>query len=134
MEDSRGISFVDDMTWLVEGAELNDVVNKLERCMAASLQWANNNAVRFETSKTEAILFSKRRKHHRNRCDRTIRVGGQSVSFAPAATWWLGILLDSSLSLARTKSDGLQRPARPRQGCAGSSTNTVYHLQQHATF
>ena len=46
VEDSRGISFVDDMTWLVEGAELNDVVKRLERCMAASLQWANNNAVR----------------------------------------------------------------------------------------
>ena len=30
------------------------------------------------------ILFAKKRKHRR--CDRTIRVGGQSVRFAPAAT------------------------------------------------
>ena len=67
VEDSRGIPFVDDITWLVEGTDLNDVVSKLERCGAASLQWADSNAVHFETSKTEATLFSKRRKHHR--CD-----------------------------------------------------------------
>ena len=41
VEDSRGISFVDDVTWLVEGTDLNDVVSKLERCAAASLQWAS---------------------------------------------------------------------------------------------
>ena len=64
VEDGRGISFVDDVTWLVEGTDLNDVVSKLGRCAVASLQWADN-AVRFVTSKTEAILFSKRRKHHR---------------------------------------------------------------------
>ena len=31
VEDSRGISFVDDVIWLVEGTDLNDVVSKLER-------------------------------------------------------------------------------------------------------
>ena len=87
VEVIQSISFVDDITWLVDGTDLNDVVSKLERCAA------DNNAVCFETSKTEAILFSKRRKHRR--CDRTIRVGGQSVRFAPVATRWLGIWLNS---------------------------------------
>ena len=49
VEDSRGISFVDGVTWLVEGTDLNDVVSKLERCAAASLHWASCNAVSFET-------------------------------------------------------------------------------------
>ena len=50
---------------MVEGTDLNDVVSRVERCAATSLQWVDNNAVRFETPKSEAILFSKRRKHHR---------------------------------------------------------------------
>ena len=37
VKDSRGISFMDDITWLVEGTDLNDVVSKLECCVAASL-------------------------------------------------------------------------------------------------
>lgn len=39
IEDSRGISFVDDVTWILEGTDLNDVVDKLERCADASLRW-----------------------------------------------------------------------------------------------
>ena len=64
-QDSRGISFVDDVTWLVEGRDVGEVVQRLERCAAASLEWAEGNAVRFETSKTEAILFSRRKAHKR---------------------------------------------------------------------
>ena len=106
VEDSRGISFVDDVTWIVEGTSIDGVAGKLERCATASLQWADNNAVRFEASKTEAVLFSKRRKHRR--CKSDIRVGAHRVRFSPEATrWqWLGIWLDSTLSLA----EHLRRP------------------------
>ena len=62
---SRGVSFVDDVTWLVEGTDLSDVVSKLERCAAARLQWVDSNAVRFEASKTEAILFFRKRMLHK---------------------------------------------------------------------
>ena len=63
VQDSRGISFVDDMTWLLEGRDVGEVVQKLEGCAAASLEWARGNAVRLEMPKTEAILFSRRRAH-----------------------------------------------------------------------
>lgn len=53
VEDSQGIS-VDDITWVVEGTGPNDAVGRLERCAEASLSWADGNAVRFETPKTEA--------------------------------------------------------------------------------
>lgn len=49
VEDSRGISFVDDVTWLVEGTDIDGVADKLERCARVSLEWAKENAVRFET-------------------------------------------------------------------------------------
>ena len=58
VEDSRGISFVDDLTWIVEGNDISDVSRKTEYCAAASPRWADENAVCLEASKTEAILFS----------------------------------------------------------------------------
>ena len=117
VEDSRGISFGDDVTWLVEGRDVGEVVAKLERCATASLRWADNNAVRFETSKTEATFFSGRKKHHR--CQAPIRVGDQTVRFAPEATRWLGIWLDSELRLVenhhRRTAKARQAEARLRQ-------------------
>ena len=83
VEDCRGISFVDDeATRIVEGYDVEEVAGKLERCAATSLAWAENNAVRFETSKTEAILFSRRRKHRR--CQRGIRVVLQIAVVTPS--------------------------------------------------
>ena len=96
VEGSRRIS-VDDVTWVVEGADVRKVVRRLEQCAAATLEWSSSNAVRFEETKTEAILLSKENSHRR--CDAPIRVGGQTVRFAPEATRWLGIWLNSTLSL-----------------------------------
>ena len=58
---------------MVEGTDVDVVVEKFERCAAASPEMAEDNAVRLEDLKTETILFSKRRKH--KRCRREIRVG-----------------------------------------------------------
>ena len=67
----------------------------------ASLQWAEGNAVRLEAPKTEAILFSRRRRHCRY--ERGIRVGDQTVHFSPEATRWLGVWLGSTLTLAQNR-------------------------------
>ena len=94
---------------------MGEVVQRLERCAAASLAWAEDNAVRFETSKTEAILFSRKKAHHL--CRAPIRVGDQIVRFVPEATRWLGIWLDSELRLFE---NCRRRIARPRQSSAES--------------
>lgn len=57
-----------DVTYVVEGTDLDDVVRKLEQWVAASLRWTDNNAVRFETPNTKAISFSRRRRHRH--CER----------------------------------------------------------------
>ena len=57
--------------------------------------------MRFETTKTEAILFSRKRKHRRTQ--RGFRVGGQLYRFAPEETRWLGIFLDSALTLRENR-------------------------------
>ena len=110
VEDSRGIPFVDGVPWIVEGYDVDDVSRKLEQCATVSSSWAEHNAVRFETSKMEAILFSRRRKHRR--CQRGIRVGPQTVHFAPEATKWLGIWLHSALTLRENRR---RRIGRARQ-------------------
>ena len=94
----------------MEGRDVGEVVQKLERCAAASLEWARGNAVRFEMSKTEAILFSRKRAH--KRCQAPIRVGDQTVRFAPEATRWLGIWLASELKLVENRH---HRIAKARQ-------------------
>lgn len=50
----RGLSFVDDVTWLAVGVTVGGLVEKLETCARMSEWWTRDNAVRFETSKTEA--------------------------------------------------------------------------------
>ena len=102
------MSYVDDVTWIVEGTDVGDVSNKLERCATGSLQCADRNAVCFEESKTEAILFSKRRKH--KRCRQKIRVGiAHWVHFNPDSTWWLSIWLEASPSLAKNRQKRIEK-------------------------
>ena len=105
----RGISFVDDVTWFVEGTNIEEVTRGLEACAAESLRWAEGSAVRFETSKTEAVLLSRRRGHGRQRECRPIRVGDQEVHFAREATRWLGVWLDSAPTLRESRRRVLNR-------------------------
>ena len=118
VEDSRGISFVDDVTWLAEGTNLNDVVDKLERCAEASLQWADHNAVRFETSKTEAVLFSKKRKtpplqhwqrHPGGQPDRPLRVGDHTLAWDLAGLHALAESRRRRIGKTRQAEAGLRR-------------------------
>ena len=54
-------------------------------------------------SKTEAVLFSRKRKHWQARSEKTIQVGEQAVRFAREAMCWLGIWLDPALTLSENR-------------------------------
>ena len=54
---------MDDITCVVEGGGVSEVVHRLERCPSARLHWADDNAVCPETSVNKAVLSSSRRKH-----------------------------------------------------------------------
>ena len=82
---------MDDVTWFVEGASVEEVASGLERCAEESLVWARGNAVRFETVKTEAILLSRRRSHGRAKRKSGVVVDGTRVPFASGAARWLGV-------------------------------------------
>ena len=61
VSDTAGLSFVDDVTWFVTGPNVATIRERLERCARESILWGERNAVRFEESKTEALLLSKKR-------------------------------------------------------------------------
>ena len=44
---------------MLEGNNIDNIARQLERCAMDSLRWADRNAVRFEISKTEAVLLSR---------------------------------------------------------------------------
>jgi len=91
----QGLSFVDDISWWAQGADDNEVAAKLSAAAAAAIKWANGNGVAFDHSKTEAAMFRRKKKA----TTVTVAVGDKTVPFNKEATRWLGVWLDSQLSL-----------------------------------
>jgi len=58
----KALSFVDDVAWTAVGDEEDDLSETLERAATAAQEWADINAVTFDTERMEAILLSRRRK------------------------------------------------------------------------
>ena len=112
VEGSMALSFVDDVTWLVVGENVAHAIQRLESCARRALGWAEKNAVEFEVAKTEAILFSKKKKHARERVRQRVRVGDRSFHFNKEATRWLGVWLDSSLTLRENQRRCIGRARR----------------------
>jgi len=92
----RGLSFVDDISWWAEGADDVAVAAKLSAAAAASIEWAAENGVAFDQGKTEAAFLQGGK---RAAPTATVTVGSSDVPFNREATRWLGIWLDSQLSL-----------------------------------
>ena len=89
-EDCRGISFVDDVTWVAEGRNLDEVVHKLEKCAELSLVLTTfqttNRAVRFahKPNRVQPPQFGSPHEPHR---DGTVRmVGGANRDGSPRVT------------------------------------------------
>ena len=76
----QATSFVDDVTWFVEGTSVKEVARRLEWCVEESLSWAERNVVRFEVTRTEAILLSRRKVHSRRETERS----GLETAFSPS--------------------------------------------------
>ncbi|GAB7336400.1 hypothetical protein MBLNU13_g09118t2 [Cladosporium sp. NU13] len=58
----QAISFVDDIGLVIECDGLEDGTRQLECIAKDTMQWGLDNKVEFEVSKTEVLLFSRRRK------------------------------------------------------------------------
>lgn len=92
------ISFVDDIGLVIDREDLNQGTRHLERVARDAVQWLTDNKVEFEVSKTEVLLFSRRRKVLQAAKDASIQIGDLSFTIKQEATKWLGFWLDSKLS------------------------------------
>lgn len=97
VEDSRGIIFVDDVTWVVESTSLDDVVSKLEQCVAASLR--QHGALRNVKNRSGPLLREEEPPPLQQR-DPSGRPDGP---LRPGATRWLRLWLDTTLALAENR-------------------------------
>jgi len=96
---SEGISFVDDVAWVVEGKDVGECTQRLEECASETTIWAEKNACQCEIEKTEAMLFTRRRKNKEPKMNARVKVGSHEVSYNEEATRWLGVCLDDMLTL-----------------------------------
>ena len=80
--------FIDDSGFIALGSSVKEVVKTLENVARVVLEWRRQNAVTYNVSKIEAMLFSKSRWQQLNKQPREakIKVGDKNISFNKEAT------------------------------------------------
>ena len=89
---------MDDIGLVIECDELEEGTTRLERIARDTMRWGADNKVEFEVSKTEVLLFSRRKKVLQAARSGIVRISGQSFAVKQEATKWLGFWLDPKLS------------------------------------
>jgi len=77
------------------------VVEQLEACAVESIEWASGRDLQFDTAKTEAALFTRRRGHKKHlwpKLTAKIKVGNGFVLFNKESTQWVGVWIDAHLT------------------------------------
>lgn len=95
---AQAIPFVDDTCVVVECYELEQGAGQLEHIARDIMQWGSDNKVEFDVSKTEVLVFSRRRKILQAAKGVTVRIGEQRFAIKQEAIKWLGFWLNSKLS------------------------------------
>ena len=118
---AEGLSFVDDLGWVATGKDVNQVVQKLEAGAAESMEWASRRDLQFDTAKTEAALFTRRKgrqKHLRPKLTPNSKVGNGFVRFNKEVTRWLGVWMYAHLTFKEHHNRCMRkaRAAEARQG------------------
>jgi hypothetical protein len=60
------ITSVDDLGYVATGKDVTKVVERLEACTAESIEWPSRRFPQFDTAKTMAALFIRRRGHQKH--------------------------------------------------------------------
>jgi len=77
-----GLPFVDDLGWVANRKDVNQVMEKLEAWAAESIEWASRRDLQFDTAKTQPPLFTcwkSHNKHLRPELTAAIKVGNAFV-------------------------------------------------------
>jgi phage terminase small subunit len=129
------ISCADEVGWWVSGKGIGEIRRMIEKCASLSQQWAQNNAVVFDIDKTEIVLLSRRRKMNRASKEGIQVAPGIMTSLNSHATRWLGVWIDSHLSLKEhhntmmSKAYRAEARIRSLRGKFGLSPENVRKIQ-----
>lgn len=90
---------------------VKEVVKTLEKVAHTVIEWGTLNAVTFDTSKTEAVTFSKSNRQRLNKQlqETKLKAGNEEISFNKKATRWLGVWLDSQLKFTSHINERVRR-------------------------
>lgn len=105
-------SFADDCGFLVEAENVPGVVEKLQEVGCHAINWGTSNLLQFDHGKTEAVVFTKKRKLRAQIRNSNIQIGGHLIKFNNEATRWLGFWLDSALNFRYHKEVCIQKARR----------------------
>lgn len=72
---------MDSVTWIATGESVAEVRVRLEQAARGAIQWGQHNGASFDVAKTEAILFSRNRRHWRDKAQSNIRINPHRVPF-----------------------------------------------------
>jgi Reverse transcriptase (RNA-dependent DNA polymerase)/Endonuclease-reverse transcriptase len=103
------LSFADDIAFLAPGKTVKDIQDALTNAGEQAIAWGLLNNVKFDIEKTEAVLFTKKRKIRQNLLNYNIKIQSHNIKFNKEATRWLGIWLDAGLSLKEHRQIRLQK-------------------------
>jgi hypothetical protein len=117
----QAISFVDDIGLALHCDNLEEGTKELEEVAQHAIEWGTENKVEFEVSKTEVILFSKRRKVLQDVREAGVQVREQVFSINRGATKWLGFWLNPKLSFKTHSEKRLASAKGALQRVAGLS-------------
>ena len=88
-----GVGYADDCCILMGGRDQSHMVARVQRAINKLIAWGNTCGLRFNHSKTVAVLFSTNNKKFR----RHIRIDGNNIPYSHRVKY-LGLTLDSKMS------------------------------------
>src|SRR5947208_9726021 len=95
--DRINISFVDDISIAAEGEDAEEVAKLLEEAGSQLVHLGKEYHIGFDEEKTEAVLFTRKRKQLQKMRDLQIQLPNFTCKFQKEVTRWLGFWLDSKL-------------------------------------
>ena len=103
------LSFADDIGLIAIESSIREVTKTLEQAGEEAINWGLQNSISFEVDKTEAVLFTKKRKLAKEANQARIRLANERIRYNKEATKWLGVWLDSGLSFKTHYQTRLQK-------------------------
>ena len=90
----RAIGFADDLLLIIRGIDLGSMKDQLQRALTKADKWAEEKTLTFSTSKSVAVVFTRRRKWD---LPGPLMLRGQNLKYVKRVKY-LGVTLDEKIS------------------------------------